>query len=216
MNGNTGYGETEKHTAAESMKPGFQGGAGGGEIQHGLNADNPGSGKDGRGAQNDLAEAEKAAENAGIGDGIKNSVTGARENEEKAGGLYKGSGRKTLAKVRPTGFRGIVKKGGPLYAILFSVFVVGGLMAGTQFFQPFSLVAQIQETFGSMEVSANRRSERFFRAQMETKRTKSPYNVFGSKFSISKKQAAELKKQGVEYIKDYEGSGVKVLKYEDL
>lgn len=215
MNGNTGYGETEKHTAAESMKPGFLGGAGGGEIQHGLNADNPGSGKDGRGAQNDLAEAEKAAENAGIGDGIKNSVTGARENEEKAGGLYKGSGRKTLAKVRPTGFRGIVKKGGPLYAILFSVFAVGGLMAGTQFFQPFSLVAQFQETFGSMQISANRRSERFFRAQMSTRQTKSPFSVFGTKFSLGKKQITELSKQGIEYDENYEGKGVKALKYTD-
>lgn len=220
MDKDTGNNGEEKNYAYDDMRPGFLGGAGGGEMQYGLNKENPGAGKDGGKARDELASAEKAAEEAGANKeektdgGIKNSVTGARQNEEEAGGLYKGSGKKVMPKTRASRFRGVAKKGGPLFAILSSVFIVGGIMMGTQFFQPFSIVAQFQETFGSMEKSANVRSEAFFRYQMANRQTKNPIkrSIFGKKFSISEKQAAELKKQGIEFDEDF--NGVKVLKFE--
>ncbi len=92
-------------------------------------------------------------------------------------------------------------------------------MGGSQLFQPFSLVAQFQETFNSMQVSANTRSSRFFRLQMESGRVKDPVRgtIFGKTFSITKKEKERLKQQGIEFDENYEidGKKTKVLKFDD-
>lgn len=221
MNGNTGYGETEKSSASDSIKPGFMGGAGGGEMENGLNREAPGSGKDG--AKNELAKAEKDAEKTGANEGIKNGVTGARENEEKAGGFYSGAGKKDdgSEKGKKGLFRGKLSKKGPIFGIIFAIFGAGGLMAGAQFFQPFSLVAQFQESFGSMQASSDLRSKVFFRMQMSSGRTKSPLKgtIFNKHFSLSKHQKTELAKQGIQYddttFKGDDGKSYKVLLFDD-
>ena len=212
MNGNLD-GDAERGTANESMTPGFLGGKGGGEKPVGLQS--------GDGVANDLKQAEKAAENASLGSGGAD-LTGARENEERAGGFYSGSG-KVLGNNKKKGMlRGKMARRGPIFAIIFAIFGVGGVMTGAQFFQPFSLIAQFQETFNSMHVSANARSERFFRMQMSNGRTKNPIKgnaIFGRTFKISEKQSAELKKQGIEFddstFKGSDGEAIKVLKYND-
>ena len=143
---------------------------------------------DGTSALNtDLAEAEKAAaKKVDNWSDLENDDI--KTAEEDAGGFYSGSGR-GVEKLRPTGFRGKVMKGGPLYVILFVLLVSGGVMTSTQMFQPFSLVAQFEEVYNSMRVSANIRSEKFFRLQMsKNRKVKSPYNIFGTKLSISDKQ----------------------------
>lgn len=214
MDGASGL--NDKGTAADNIKPAALGGSGGGETPFGLNKKAPGIG--GGSAKEDLANAEKAAESSGDGE-IGGGVDGVRQSEEEAGGLYTGVGRKIKPKVKPTGFKGVVKKGGPIYAILFTIFLGGGLLTGAQLFQPFSLLAQFQETFNSMHVSANKRSERFFKAQMSTRTTKSPFSVFGTKFSLGKNQITELGKQGIEFddttFKGSDGKPIKVLKYKD-
>ncbi len=87
-------------------------------------------------------------------------------------------------------------------------------MTGTQMFQPFSLVAQFEEVYNSMRVSANMRSEKFFRLQMsKNRKVKSPYNIFGTKLSISEKQKQKLKEQGIEYDDNYKGE--KALLFKD-
>ena len=101
--------------------------------------------------------------------------------------------------------------------IILAIFGVGGVMLGTQTFQPFSLVAQFTETFNSMHTSADMRANAFFKAQMKKRTVKSPYNVFGKDFSLSKKQQAKLKEQGIEFDEKYkvDGKETKVLKYTD-
>ena len=163
----------------------------------------------------DLREAESSAEKSGLSE-ASDGVISVREKEERAEGFYSGSGKPSVSK-KKQGFRGKFMKRGPIVGVIVAVFGAGGILAGVQFFQPFSLLAQFQETFNSMQVSADARSERFFRAQMDSKRVKNPIkkSIFGTKFSISKKQASELNKQGIEFEEDFEGSGVKVLKYKD-
>lgn len=80
----------EHSTAEESVKPGFLGGAGGGEKPAGLVADDKKKAGN-KEAANELGNAEDSASKGGLykaGDGLNN----ARENEEKAGGLYSGKG----------------------------------------------------------------------------------------------------------------------------
>ncbi len=172
-----------------------------------------GGSTDGTSALNaDLADAEKvAARKVDDWSDLKNDDI--KIAEEDAEGFYSGSGKKA-EKLKPTGFRGKVMKGGPLYAILFVLLVSGGVMTGTQMFQPFSLVAQFEEVYNSMRVSANMRSEKFFRLQMsKNRKVKSPYNIFGTKLSISEKQKQKLKEQGIEYDDNYKGE--KALLFKD-
>ncbi len=211
--------------AKDDIRPGFLGGKGGGEgIAGGAKA----GGSEGRtskagaaqGAAADLSSAEEAASG-----GLyrpEGGAAGMRKDEDRVGGgFFQEAGRfakfgKNEAK-NTKGFKGKFNKTGPIIGIFMALMGAGGIMAGTQLFQPFSLVAQFQESFNSMHVSANNRSSRFFRLQMQSGRVKNPIKgtIFGSKFKITKKQQAELKRQGIEYDNDFNGSGKKVLKWTD-
>ena len=158
-------------------------------------------------ASNDLGKVEKAASSP-IGETAE-GVAGAKSAEEDSGGFYSGSGNESDGKPKATGFWGIAKKGGPVYVIAFLVFVLGSFFLGGQALQPFSLVSEFQEVFNSMHISAEARSERFFRYQMSKRTTKSPYNIFGTDFKISEKQKKELKKYGIDYDEEYEIDGKK-------
>ncbi len=164
-----------------------------------------------------LGSAEEAASN-----GLyrpSGGTEGVRTEESQPAGLYKGIGKteKTTGKNGKGKFKGFLRKRGATIGLCIALtFGAGGIMAGTQLFQPFSLVAQFQESFNSMHVSANVRSARFFKAQMSTGRYKDPIGnatIFGSKFKISNKQQAELKQYGIEVDNDFNGSGTKVLKW---
>ena len=173
-----------------------------------------------------LRFAEQSAVNDGIG-ASASGLGGVRDKETKVGGLYSGNGKTAGGVGGKSGkgkkkSRGWLKKGGPVGLIIGLIVGVGGIMGGSQLFQPFSLVAQFQETFNSMQVSANTRSSRFFRLQMESGRVKDPVRgtIFGKTFSITKKQKErlkQLKQQGIEFDENYEidGKKTKVLKFDD-
>lgn len=208
--------ESEK----QGIRPGFLGGSGGGEAPSGLNPGGQASEKaeaGSGGAADDLRLAEEAA-SGGLyhpGEGLD----GANDAEKSASGLYTGGvGSAAKGILRRGWLKGGLKKGGPVAGVIFSILGMGWMLGSSQFFQPFSLVAQFMESFNSMHTSVNVRSNRFFRAQMETGRTKNPIRgnkIFGETFKISDKQNAELKKQGIEFVEDFEESGLKVLKYND-
>lgn len=175
------------------------------------------------GAAGGLRSAERSAVNDGIG-ASASGLGGVRDKETKVGGLYSGNGKTAGGVGGKSGkgkkkSRGWLKKGGPIGLVVGLIVGVGGIMGGSQLFQPFSLVAQFQETFNSMQVSANTRSSRFFRLQMESGRVKDPVRgtIFGKTFSITKKQKERLKQQGIEFDEEYEidGKKTKVLKFDD-
>ena len=175
------------------------------------------------GAVDGLRSAEKSAAGGTIGQS-SSGIGSAREKETKASGFYSGSGKSSGGKSSVGGkkkAKGWLKKGGPMGLIIALIVGVGGIMGGSQLFQPFSLVAQFQETFNSMQVSANTRSSKFFRLQMGSvdsgRINPVKGTIFGKKFSITKKQQERLKQQGIEYDEEYEidGKKTKVLKYDD-
>ena len=177
----------------------------------GTSALKPDSGSTKSNGQSDLSNAEKAASDKTTKVDRWSDLGDVKDAEESAGGLYSGIG-KEAKKPKPVGFRGVAMRGGPFFAILFVVFIIGGIMTGTQTMQPFSLIAQFEETYNSMRVSASLRSEVFFKNQMRNRKDiKSPYSLFGTDFSISKKQQEKLREKGIEYDDDYDGK--KVLKY---
>ena len=168
-------------------------------------------------AAQDLKSAEKAAgkDLAKTDD----NLGAVKKNEENGGGLYSGGANSGKGQ-KKGGFKGAFRKGGPLGLIFLIVFGIGGLMGATQLFQPFSLLAQYQETFNSMHVSTNMRANRFFSYQMDSGRYKNPirnkWTIFnGETFKISKKQRAKLAMQSIEYDDDFEGTGIRVLKFDD-
>ncbi len=203
-----------------AIRPAALGGTGGGDKPKGLKGDH--INEKGNSEASSLADAENNASKGGFYSGGDN-VDEARKAEEGLGGFYasnrgkNGRGQKKDKGKRRGGL--FIKKNGPIFTILISVAVAGGILTGLQSFQPFSLIAQFTESFNSMQSSANKRSNFFLRLQMDSGRVKSPSKgtIFGDhqKFSITKKQAAKLKQQGIEYVKDFEGSGVGVLKFDD-
>ncbi|MCR5699890.1 MAG: hypothetical protein K6G49_00435 [Candidatus Saccharibacteria bacterium] len=205
-------------------RPGFLGGEGGGEAPSGSRAERKASERaltNGLAADN-LKDAEGAAS-----EGLtkqEDSLDAARKSEQDGGGLYTGGANDKAGKIasaaqdiKKGNFKGAFKKVGPAVGILLIIFVVGGVMAGTQLFQPFSMVAQFQDSFNSMHTSAYNRSAKFLRYQMDSGRNKDPRKgtIFGSqKFVLSKKQIAKYEQQGIKYNDNYEGSGIRVLEYE--
>ena len=187
----------------DSVRPGF------------LGRDESGKTPDDRAANaaDSLGAAEKSAEGGFYKP--EGGAESAKENEEQADGFYSGGGRKATVDKKKSRFG--LRKAGPLMGIILAIFGAGGVMLGTQTFQPFSLVAQFTETFNSMQASADMRAKAFFRAQMKKRTVKSPYDIFGKDFSLSEKQQAKLKEQGIEYDAKHkvDGKEMKVLKYTD-
>ena len=138
--------------------------------------------------------------------------------EAQAPSLYTGSGRDSGGDRKKGRVKGILKKKGPVAFIIGLIFGVGGLVGGAQLMQPFSLIEQFRETFNSMQTSTRVRSGSFMRYQMDTTRVKDPIKgrIFGEDtFKITNSQAKKLAMQGIEYDNDYEGTGTRVLKFDD-
>ena len=170
-------------------------------------------------ARRQLVDREKmAGDEVERGDGV---LEEAKKREEDVGGLYAGTGKKAKAESSKNGkgrAKGWLKSGGPMGLILGLILGIGGIMGGSQLLQPFSLLAQFQETFNSMHTSANIRSNVFLRMQMNSGRVKNPIKgrVFGADtFKITERQAARLATQGIDYDNDFEGTGIRVLKFDD-
>ena len=139
-------------------------------------------------------------------------------SEERADGLFTGAGRDKKDK-KGKKKKGFLKRKGPMGLILALVLGAGGMMGGMQLLQPFSLVAQFQETFNSMHTSTKLRSNSFLRYQMKNSgRVADPIKakIFGGDtFKITNRQAKRLAAQGIEYDDDYDGNGTRVLKFDD-
>ncbi len=169
-----------------------------------------------------LRSAEQSAVNDGIG-ASASGLGGVRDKETKVGGLYSGSGKTSGGVGGKSGkskkkTKGWFKKGGPIGLVIGLIVSVGGIVGGAQLLQPFSLVAQFQETFNSMHVSASKRSNALIRYQMDNKLVKDPIKskIFTEDtFKISKNQASKLSVYGIEYDDDFDGNGTRVLKYDD-
>lgn len=217
-----------KNSFKSGARPGFLGGEGEGEAPSGSKAEKRAEAR--ATASGAAADSLKNAEGAASGElpDQGDGLEAARENEQDGGGFYSGSvtGRagniaKAAEDIKKGNFKGAFKKVGPLTGIILSIFIFGGVMSGTQLFQPFALIAQFQESFNSMHVSAYNRSARFIRYQMDNGRLKDPRKgtIFGSqKFSLSKKQIEKFEEQGIKYNSEFQADGggkkYKVLEYE--
>ncbi len=158
-------------------------------------------------ARNDAARNLRSAESGASSDTPKSTednLGGARSNERAANGFYSGSGRDLTAlpaKGKLTGKRSKLKGKGPIGFIIALILGCGGLMTGAQLLQPFSLVEQFREVFNSMQITANKRSDAFFKMQMGSGKYQNPIKgtLFrGDTFKISARQQAKLAKQGIE------------------
>ncbi len=192
------------------MAPGFLGGKGGGEKPSGLKTS-----PENVAAAEDLSSAEQAAADADL-NANEGGLYNARKNENSAGGgLYRagvesGAGRGETKRGTKGRFKGRFKKGGPITAIILSIFGFGGMMLGVQAFQPFAIVENLRESFNSMHISTERRSTTLLKRMLNSDGVKSPMkgSIFGAdKFKISEKQRTKLAEQGIEVVDDYDVNG---------
>ena len=110
------------------IRPGFLGGSGGGDKPSGLTGESSDSEKTEKAnqAKAEFGNAEDAAaeQEGGLYHG-GDDVESTRENEEKAGGYYSGSGRLDASEKKKLGFKGFLKKKGwsfRHYGIYFIIF----------------------------------------------------------------------------------------------
>lgn len=110
------------------------------------------------------------------------------------------SGRDAKTKTKTKNAKGgLLKKGGPALAILGILCGVGGGMLGAQSLMCISLVENISDKFNSIGVSQEMRTSKFITTQLDThKRSCVKSSIFGTKFKISTKQEAKLKKLGID------------------
>ena len=171
------------------------------------------------GVANELSSAERSAENDTLGQS-SDDLEGNERNEASPRGFYSGRGKMDKkgknGSNKKSGGMGYLRKGGPVGLIITAVLAIVGAISGMQLSQPFSLIAQFQETFNSMHTSANMRSKRIFGLQLG-KQVKDPVKgtLFGKTLKISNKQQEKLKQHGIEYDDDFMGTGERVLKFDD-
>ncbi len=162
-----------------------------------------------------LASAERVAETKP--GQVDDSLDGARENEATPNWEYTGDGKEEKVN-QLNKFAASLKKKGPMGMVITLIFGVGAIVGGSQAMQPFSLVEQFRETFNSMQTSASVRSNKWLRYQMNSGNVKDPVHttVFGKKnFVITKKQRTKLEAQGIYIDDDFEGTGARVMKFDD-
>lgn len=215
MDGGSGLKKTNPTDAGKrGIKPGFLGGLGGGDKPFGLK---DGSGKDGDSRRAGAAEELRGMDNGALGavGQVTEGLSGVRQ-QEAAGGLYRGGGASDDGKKKRGGFFS-GRTAGFSIGILLAIFGVGGMMLGSQAMQPFAMVANFQENYNSMHISAQARANRFFRMQMNSGRVKNPLRgtIFGRNFKITETQAEKLKQYGIGYDEDFKNSGERVLTFLD-
>lgn len=132
--------------------------------------------------------AQKNREETSTSSAFKNNVSGISDKSKaqgaKGGVLEKG---------------GFLKKGGPILAILGILCGVGGGMLGAQSLMCISFVENISDKFNSIGVSQEMRTSKFISYQLDAnKHNCVKSSIFGTKFKISTKQEAKLKKLGID------------------
>ncbi len=168
-------------------------------------------------AVNNLKSMENAARE-NIPTGLEGGLSNVRQGEEDAKGLYSGVGRARDDGKKRGRLGGILKKRGPIAAIVSAIVAVGGAMGAALLSQPQNLLAQFQEKHNSMHISAEMRSDEFFRMQMKTGRYKDPidgkWSIYsGETFKMSNSQRTKLAAQGIKYNDNY--NGARVLEFDD-
>ena len=157
-------------------------------------------------ARQKAAEALKNADNnaadlSNIHASPTNAISGQKNREEaKAAPTFKNNVAgisKPADKVK--GKSSIFKKGGPILAILGILVGVGGGMLGAQGLMCISFVENLSDKFNSIGVSQEMRTSKFVAKQLDAnKRNCVKSSIFGTKFKISTKQEAKLKKLGID------------------
>lgn len=173
------------------------------------------------GVTNDsAASALNAAETAAVNNDPENrDVREGESNPANPGeNLYSGSGRSAPAMTPQAKIKLAVKKHGPLGLIVVVFLIVGGFMLGGQSLMPFSLVAQIQETYDSIKDSNVRRSKTIWHKQLKNAGITDPVHkkIFGGNyFKVTNKQKNKLKQQGIFVVEDFGGSGKTAILHND-
>lgn len=175
-------------------------------------------------AKKSLDGAEQNATKTGLGK-VADSVAGASKAETSPVAGFKNSVSGDGSKNQERGQKKEKRKGsgfiggkGPIGLILALLIGGGGIMVGSQSLLPFSLLSRFTENFDSINVSTTMRANTFLRFQLDSTRVKNPIRTklfSSSTFKITPSQATKLAAQGITVDDDYNGTGVRVLKFDD-
>lgn len=159
------------------------------------------------GAKNDLRTIENGATGADSGteeggDSIGASAAEKREQSELYNSeLEQGDNKGGRGGKQKSLVKGLLKRG-PMALIFGLIFSVGGVMIGGQSMLPFSLIAQLSETYDSIKVSSLMRSDTMWAKQLEQSNLRSPlykryFGFGGDAFKVRSRQRSKLSRQGI-------------------
>ncbi|MBR5939392.1 hypothetical protein IKZ77_02465, partial [Candidatus Saccharibacteria bacterium] len=165
----------------------------------------------------DFVSAERATENAELNKS-GGSLSEIKENEEKPGGLYSGTGKSDKKKGKGK-FKGRFKKGGPIIAIFMAILGFSGM---SFFGMSMELVAwkeNLSSMFGQGSAVISRRSNYMMKTLLGDNSHKGTLKntIFGdTKFKIGSKLQQKFKENGIDYIEEtVDGKKIKMLVFED-
>lgn len=147
-------------------------------------------------------------------------LAGARENEERAGGLYTGKGKTGGEKINGrmnSKVKGFLKKKGPITGTILTIFIFGIMSFGSLSTQIVAWKENIASIFGQNSAVISRRSNYMFNRIFNENQSITTNTIFGSKFKISNKLSNKLKEQNINYVEtqDANGKKLKMLVFED-
>jgi len=150
--------------------------------------------------KNPLSSAESTAAKNGSPLGTNASI--AEKLPQSASPIkFTGKGAQN-GKKSPTNLKGIMKKGGPIAALVGVIAIAGGGMLLGQSSLPFSLMSRVSQEFNGRAAIASVRSNEIMSFSMNPKNTNPVLKntIFGNGKSIGKHQLSRLNANGIEQI----------------
>ena len=147
-------------------------------------------------------------------------VVAARQSETISPINYTGKGKSQKSNNKINKAKGFLKNKGAVGFIIALLLGVGGAMMGSQTMMPFSLLAQFQETFDSIKVSNELRSDTMWAKQLNKENLKDPlhkkyFGFGGDTFKVRSRQKNKLKTQGIYVDEDFGGTGKSAMLFDD-
>ena len=170
-------------------------------------------------AQKEFAEKEELASKTNVDNESfyrpDDGITETRQEEEKAGGLYAGEGKKP--ELRKGRFKGKIKKRGPITGIILTIFGFGAFSFVGVSTEIIAWKENITAMFGQNSAVMNTRSNYIMRRLLDSDRATVGSTIFGkNKFTINSRLASKLRAQNIEYASiGGDGSQVRILVFKD-
>ncbi len=165
-------------------------------------------------AKDGLKSAENVAGQVALGKAAGN-LGSVRESEQQAGGLFSGIGKSKNQKEEQKGVTGKIAKTAPAIGIIVALFAFGFTAFSGLSTELIAWKENIYSMFGQNSAVLSTRGNFLMLRLLSPKKSGSGTTDSGIQYKIKPSLAKKLNAQGIEYIDDADGKGLRLLAYKD-